>query len=464
MLDHETRTAILRLHGEGHGTRFIARALHVSRVSIRKVVESGACDVPPMEREVVLDPHLDKIQELHKACKGNLVRVHEELEKTVKVPYSTLTRFCRDHEIGRKPPIAAGSYTFLPGEEMQHDTSPHNVVVGGREVPLQCASLVMCFSRRRFIQDYPRFNRFYAKVFLTDALRFFGGSADKCMVDNSTVLMTGTGANARAVPEMQAFSDRFDFTFVAHAAGDANRSARVEGPFNHVEKNFYSGRTFADLTDLNAQLLDWCNTYNEKFHRNFQGIPNELFAIERCALKPLPAYIPEPTDTHPRKVDAERLVRLHTNRYSVAPKWIDADVEVHETFRHVRIFRGHQLLAVHDRKEDGRRELSILPEHKQRRQRAHPVPPSSEEVTLRAADPALAALCDALRARYGGQALKAVRRLHRMWMEYPIDPFLEAIRRSVDHTLYDLDRIERLILENIRGDFFRLPKDDDNGR
>ena len=74
----------------------------------------------------------------------------------------------------------------------------------------------MCYSRRRFVQCYPRWTRFHAKVFLTQALVFFGGAAGRCMVDNSTIIMTGgTGPDARAVPEMQEFSDRFGFRFVA---------------------------------------------------------------------------------------------------------------------------------------------------------------------------------------------------------------------------------------------------------
>lgn len=36
MLDLETRTAILRLHREGHGSRRIARALGVSRNAVRR--------------------------------------------------------------------------------------------------------------------------------------------------------------------------------------------------------------------------------------------------------------------------------------------------------------------------------------------------------------------------------------------------------------------------------------------
>ena len=45
MLDHETRSAVLRLAEEGHGTRFIARAVGVSRVSVKRVLASGQADV-----------------------------------------------------------------------------------------------------------------------------------------------------------------------------------------------------------------------------------------------------------------------------------------------------------------------------------------------------------------------------------------------------------------------------------
>jgi transcriptional regulator len=94
-LDHETRTAILLLQAQGHGIRFIARTLGVSRESVQKVCRSQQIEVPRMERKVRLDPWVERIQALHDACGGNLIRVHEELGREgVEVPYSTLTRFC----------------------------------------------------------------------------------------------------------------------------------------------------------------------------------------------------------------------------------------------------------------------------------------------------------------------------------------------------------------------------------
>lgn len=466
MLDHETRAAILRLAQEGHGTRFIARAVGVARKSVQRVLASGRAEVPTIERPDQLSAHVEQVRALHGICKGNLVRVHEELAARhgIEVPYTTLTRFCRKAEIGVAPKQAAGRYDFGPAEEMQHDTSPHDVEIGGKKVRVQCASLVMCFSRRRFIQCYPRWTRFHVKAFLTRALVFFGGAAGRCMLDNSTVIMTGgTGPNARPVPEMQAFSDRFAFTFIAHFIGDANRSARVEGPFWHVESNFYPGRTFEDLADLNRQAIDWCRAYNAAFHKSFAGIPDELGLLERFAQRPLPAYVPEPTEVHPRRVDTEGYVRLHTNRYSVPEALIGRQLEVHETLEWVRVFDGHRLVAEHPRYDEGLASRLTLPEHRGHdRRRSEPRPPSPEELALRAAGPVFATLCDALRADKA-RGRKAVLRLHRVWLDYPTDAVEAAVRRALDFGLIDPERIERMVLRSLRTTFFRLPMEHCDG-
>src|ERR1039458_3241339 len=43
------------------------------------------------------------------------------------------------------------------GEEMQHDTSPHEVTIGGKKRKAQTASGVLCYSRMLFFQIYPTF-------------------------------------------------------------------------------------------------------------------------------------------------------------------------------------------------------------------------------------------------------------------------------------------------------------------
>ncbi len=465
MLDRDQRAAILTLHRQGHGVRPIARAVGVSRNSVRKVLAEGSAEVPSIVRAEAAGPHLDSIRELYLECGGNLVRVQEELDARleVHVPYSTLTAFRRRHGIGVRTPERTGRYHFEPGEEMQHDTSPHTVVVGGKARPLQCASLVLSYSRMLFAQVYPTFNRFYAKVFLTDGAVYFGAVAARCMVDNTSVLIAhGTGKNAVPAPEMEAFADHFDFELEAHQLGDANRSARVERPFHFIEHNFYPGRTFADLADLNAQLRAWCDRVNAAYKRKLRAKPIELFAAEKAALRPLPIYVPEVYELHERIVDLEGHVTLHNNRYSVAEDLIGRRVEVRETKDKVRICYGHGLAAEHDRLEDGAAKTSTLPEHRKRRRarRGSAEIELPEEPVLRAAGQSLAALLDRLARHHGGRRAKHVRRLHRMYLDYPTEALDRAVSEALHHGLLDLGRIERMVLRYVAGDFFRLPLDD----
>ncbi len=261
MLDQSLRTAILELHGKGWSDRSISEALDVSRDAVSEVIKSGSPEVPRLERPELGEPWRNDILAQYASCKGNLVRVHEEIKKQgAKLSYPALTAFCRRHGIGHEPKEPAGRYEFGPGEEMQHDTSPHRVTIGGVEKLVQIASLVLCFSRMIFFQVYACFTRFECKVFLTEALQYFGGAAARAMIDNThVVVLKGTGASMVPVPEMAAFAERFGFLFVAHEVGDANRSARVENPFNWIQNNFIPGRIFEDWDDLNRQARQWCD-------------------------------------------------------------------------------------------------------------------------------------------------------------------------------------------------------------
>jgi transposase len=469
MQDRDTRNAILQLRARGHGIRRIARDLRVSRGTVKRVLKAGTAEVPTLEREEKAEPHEAKILELYASCQGNLVRVCEELAAAgVVLAYPTLTGFCRRHGIGQVPKERTGQYTFEPGEEMQHDTSPHDVRIGGKMRRVQCASLVLCYSRMIFAMIFPVWNRFWAKVFLTEALRFFGGAAARGMIDNASIIVaSGTGKNAVMAPEMVAYSTRFGFRFVAHELGDANRSARVERSFHHIENNFYPGRVFADVDDLNAQLRAWCERVNGTTKRTLAAKPIELFAKERTCLKPLPLHIPEVYMRWNRTVDTEGYVTLHTNRYSLPASLIDREVFVHETPDRIRIFDGHKLVSEHVRVEAGARQRRTLPEHERQarwRHSGNKRPPLEEEKILRVASPTMAAMVEALKQRHAGRSTRLLQRLHRMWLEYPQEPLDTALRAALEHGLFELHRIEALVLRHVAGDFFRLrpTEDDDN--
>ena len=351
MLSQNQRTTILELHAQGVSKREIARVLKISRLSVRKVLRANSAEVPKLLRPEKAEPYRQQILELLDSCKGNLVRVREELAASgVHLSYSTLTAFCRRHGIGQQPIVPSGNYHFQPGEEIQHDTSPHELELSGKRRKVQTASAVLCYSRMLFFQMYPTFQRFDCKVFLTEALCYFGGAPTRVLIDNThVVVLHGTGQEMVPVPEMAAFAERFGFQFVAHELGDANRSARVERPFWFIEKNFLAGRRFASWQDLNQQARQWCDRVNATYKKHIRAVPRELFAVERQHLKPLPVWIPEVYRLQERIVDVEGYVALHSNRYSVPFTWIGRRVEVRETKNQVVIQLDARNAVTHQR-------------------------------------------------------------------------------------------------------------------
>jgi transposase len=466
MLDQTTRAAILRLRLEGHGTRSIATAVGISRNAVREVLRAGTAEVPRLERPELGDAYRAEIAALYIDCKGNLVRVHEKLRDAgATLSYQALTAFCRRHGIGHEPVKPAGQYHFGPGEEMQHDTSPHDAKIAGKLRRIQTASLVLCYCRMIFIQCFASFTRFACKLFLADALRYFGGAAHRCMIDNThVVVLHGTGKEMVPVPEMAAFAERYGFTFAAHEKGDANRSARVERPFDFIENNFLAGRDFRDLDDLNAQALAWCDKVNAAHRRHLHASPRELFAVEQPHLLALPIWVPEVHLLHHRIVDVEGYVSVNGFRYSAPWQLIGRQVEVRETKGEIQIFEGPRLVGMHKKAQDLGQGRATLPEHRPPRgQGGAPPAPAVEERQLIEAAPEIAGYVAALKQRAAGRGTVALRRLQRLLREYPRRPVIEAIRAAETYGLYDLERLERMVLRGIARDFFPTDGGDGEG-
>jgi len=466
MLDQTIRASILTLREAGHGTRAIARALHISRGAVKAVIADGRAAPPPIERDERADPFRDDILALHASCKGNLVRVHEELlsRHPIALSYQALTAFCRRHGIGHEPPTPVGHYPFEPGKEMQHDTSPHDVQISGAVRHVQTASLVLAHSRMVFMQMYPRFTRFHCKVFLTEAVQYFGGACADCMIDNThVVVLRGTGKEMVPVPEMEAFGRRLGFRFIAHEKGDANRSAHVERQFDHIERNFIAGREFSDFADANQQARTWCDKVNASFKRHLHASPRDLFAVEASRLRPLPAWIPEVYALHQRIVDLEGYVHVDGHMYSVPYQLIGKTVEVRETKDQVRVFIGPREVSTHAlRAATGGRQRTTLPEHRPPRGQVAAALRSPEEDELAAAGAPFAEFAAVLRKRSSRWPV-ALRRLAQLRRDYPAAPLAAAIETAIHYGLYDLERVERVILKNIAATYFQLPEDRDEG-
>ncbi|EKE09028.1 MAG: hypothetical protein ACD_16C00223G0007 [uncultured bacterium] len=168
---------------------------------------------------------LNFLRELFTRCRGNAVRIKEILkeENDIDIGYTTL-KYAIQRAGLRAPLKRVGEYCFDPGHEMQHDTSPHWVLLENKKIKVQCASLVLGYSRKLFMQYYPCFTRFEAKTFLKTSIEFMGGSCKRCIIDNTSVILyAGSGFNAVVSPEMLTFARMYGFEFMAHRVNDPDR-------------------------------------------------------------------------------------------------------------------------------------------------------------------------------------------------------------------------------------------------
>ncbi len=137
MVSNEERQTILALYEKGCGIRKIHRLLKISRKAIRKVVNGETTEKE--DKASCYESIKPLIRNHFNECKNNAVRLKEVLEKDhdETIPYSSLTRIVRDLNLRDNKKKRAGSYNFGPGQEVQHDTSPHRLTVGGKQVIAQ---------------------------------------------------------------------------------------------------------------------------------------------------------------------------------------------------------------------------------------------------------------------------------------------------------------------------------------
>jgi hypothetical protein len=431
--------------------REMVRRLHLSRNTVRAILQQkGEMPLGPRQDKIQIEE--DLLRRLYADCQGWVERMHEKLveEEGLEVSYSTVLR--RVHELGlgqgrkqqrcdRVPDIA--------GAEMQHDTSTYPVVLGTTTTVLIASMIYLRYSKRRYLRFYRRFNRFLMKCFLHEALRFWGYAAKICVIDNTNLArLRGSGANAVIVPEMADFAREHGFRFVCHEKRHANRKAGEERSFWTVETNFFPGRDFASLEDLNRQALEWATVRME--HRP-QGdgriVPTEAFEKERSFLVTVPPHLPAPYLCLERSIDQYGYVELGKNYYWV-PGTERGEVKVFVYHDHMKIYQNRACVMEYPLAGDGVRNerisppgLPVPPHQPNNRKR----PTEGEEKRLRALAPAVNEYLDfALATRCGVARHHFVRELFALSQHITDALLIQTIERALHYRITDIGTLRRI--------------------
>lgn len=451
MITADTRKAVFLLHQEGVAKRAIARQLRLSRNAVRQIIaQSGQMPPPIRPPAIVLDEGL--LRQLHQECEGYAFRMTEKLreEHGLAVKYSTLTRRLRDLGITGPSQERCARVPDEPGAEMQHDTSPFWVRVGSQRLRLQASLLYLRYSKRRYLQFYPVFDRFHMKCFLHLALTHWGYGPPLCVIDNTNLARWyGLGANAVMAPQMEAFARGYGFKFLCHAPKHSDRKAGEERSFLTVETNFLPGRTFTSLEDLNRQALEWSTVRMEQRPQGKAGlIPAQAFEHERQFLTPLPRHLPAPYQLLERSVDEYGYVAVEGNYYEV-PGTGRGKVQVLRYLRHLVLCQDRRGLIEYPLPPWGvRNQLFHAPGQKSPRAQPRNRKQSSqeEEKRLRALDPRIGAYVDFILGSPGLLRHQFLRRLWAFGQRWSPALFVRTIERAHRYQITSLETLERIAL------------------
>ncbi len=351
----EQQAAIRQMWGDKVSISAIARELGLDRKTVRTFLLIG----PPGERHPravtpsVLDPFKSYLQERIVQYPLSSIRLFEEIQRQGYTGgYGLVKEFVRP--LRRQRQIAAVlRFETDPGQQAQVDFGHFGYLEeDGVRRHLYGFSMILGYSRCRYVEFVTRITTPVLIQCHLNAFDYLGGYPDDLLYDNMTqvvferALLTADHKWNRQFAEFTAyygFRPRLCWPYRPQTKGKVERTIRF------VKENFFLGRPFTGLGDLNRQAQRWCNTVNaERIHATIGVVP--LSRLEEEQLHPLDARPLFPvTVCETRKISRECFVSFGGNRYSVPWRYAGREAQLR--------LRDRQLLIEVDNQEVCRHEL-----------------------------------------------------------------------------------------------------------
>ncbi|MBE9509179.1 MAG: IS21 family transposase [Chloroflexi bacterium] len=355
MLDPKSQVKILQLHySEGLSRQKIASQLGINRKTVSKVITRRTVRLhgqPRQPRQSQLQPYHARIDELLQKAPGrSAVNILQRLRPAGYLGGITILRDYLRTVRAPAPKEAFYELDFAMGEAAQVDWGEFGDVFGdGTKV--HCFVMVLCWSRLLYLEFTLRETLGALLRCYERALRFFGGRCSEYWHDNMpTVVAERVGNLSRFTVGFSAYVGFHGFNAVLCNVRAPHEKGRVEDGVKFVRNQFWPGRDFRDLADINTQAVQWRDLWaNRREHASTGKVPELMFAKEREALLPLR---PEPYDTDEvTSCEVSRFfrVRFETNFYTVPWTLVGKTVTVRADDRTVRVFYGPKRVTQHER-------------------------------------------------------------------------------------------------------------------
>jgi transposase len=197
------------------------------------------------------------------------------------------------------------------------------------------------------------------------AFEALGGTPIEILYDRMKSAVTGEDDAGHIIynRSLLALAGHYRFQPRACRPYRAKTKGKVERPFSYIRQDFFLGRNFRDLDDLNLQLADWLDTVaNARVHGTTQRVVAEAFAAEQPELQTLPEHRFDAVLKLERRVSHDGFVAVGGNYYSV-PDRTRRVVEVQQLPDLIRILELGHIIAEHPVLE-GRKQYRIDRRHR----------------------------------------------------------------------------------------------------
>ena len=281
-------------------------------------------------------------------------RLHRELrELGYTGGYSILTDFLRDIRPIEPAPFEV-RFETPPGRQAQVDFAHFRTVFTdqpGTERILWLFSLVLGHSRMLWARFVPHQDLSTLLRCQAAALEALGGVPEHILYDRMRTVFSREDPEAGHIVynrTLLEFARHYGYLPKACRPYRAKTKGKVERPYRYIREDFFLGRSFRNLEDLNQQLQQWLDQVaNVRVHATTKRVVAEHFAEERPRLQQLPAGPFQAVLRLERRITRDGMVSVDGNLYSVPNSTRRRIVEVHNTANEVRILEAGHIIAVH---------------------------------------------------------------------------------------------------------------------
>jgi transposase len=353
---------IRRLHrAEQMPIKAIARRMGISKNTVKRAL---AAQEPPAYRRASRGSIVDAVEPQIRA----LLKDFPDMPATViaeRIGWDRSLTVLKDRiRVLRpqyKPADPSSRTTYQPGELAQCDLwfPPTRVPLGsGQQSSPPVLVMVSGYSRwlmARMLPSRAAGDLFAGMWALISTL----GAVPKTLVwDNEGAIGQWKGGRPQLTAEANAFRGTLGVRIRQCRPADPEAKGLVERANGYLETSFMPGRAFIGPDDFNAQLTEWLDRANTRYHRRIECRPTDRIEADRAAMVALPPLAPAVGWRHSIRLARDHYVRIASNDYSVHPSAIGRLVEVvadleqvtvtcsgHHVARHRRCWAAHQTIT-----------------------------------------------------------------------------------------------------------------------